>query len=267
MSRTSFIALLIFGAILGYFLSFGTETTRKFQAGVYQWLAPFFTTGSGLQKQITSVRTGLKSLEDLERENASLRVDNRQLRATNEALRDVEREVNRLRHALNYRARSAFKLVPAEIVTRDSSTWWHTVTINRGKEDQIESDMPVVTDEGLVGKTTTVSNTISVVLLVTDENCKVAASVEGMREQGIVSGERIAGGLAPMLDLNFLSKQANLQPGQKAYTSGVGGVFPSGLLVGAVKTFRVRELDGQAKLAPAVDLSKLEDVFIVTGRK
>jgi len=267
MSRTSVIALLVFGAILGYFLSFGSETTRKFQASVYQLLAPFFTTGSGLQKQITSVRTGLKSLEELERESASLRVDNRQLRATNQALRDVEHEVNRLRHALNYRERSVFKLIPAEIVTRDSSTWWHTVTINRGKEDKIDSDMPVVTDEGLVGKTTTVSKTISVVLLVTDENCKVAASVEGTREQGIVSGERVAGGIAPMLDLNFLSKQANLQPGQKAFTSGVGGVFPAGLFIGTVKSFRTRELDGQAKLAPAVDLSQLEDVFVVTGRK
>jgi rod shape-determining protein MreC len=220
-----------------------------------------------LQKQITSVRSGLKSLEDLERENTSLRVDNRQLRATNQALRDVEHEVNRLRHALNYRERSVFKLIPAEIVTRDASTWWHTVTINRGKEDHIESDMPVVTDEGLVGKTTTVSNTIAVVLLVTDENCKVAASVEGTREQGIAAGERVSGGLTPMLDLNFLSKQANLQPGQKAYTSGVGGVFPRGLLIGTVKSFRTRELDGQAKLTPAVDLSQLEDVFVVTGRK
>jgi rod shape-determining protein MreC len=267
MSRTSIIALLIFGAVLGYFLSFGSDTTRKFQTGVYQLLAPFFTSGSGLQKQITSVRTGLKSLEDLERENASLRVDNRQLRATNQALRDVEHEVNRLRHALQYKERSVFKLVPAEIVTRDASTWWHTVTINRGKDDGIETDMPVVTDEGLVGKTTTVSNTISVVLLITDENCKVAASVEGSREQGIVSGERVAAGLTPLLDLNFLTKQANLQPGQKSFTSGVGGVFPSGLLIGAVRSFRVRELDGQAKLAPAVDLSLLEDVFVVMGRK
>src|SRR2546428_9118118 len=137
-------------------------------------LARFFKTGSGLQKEITSVRTGLKSLEELERENASLRVDNRQLRATNQALRDVEREVNRLRHALNYRERSIFKLVPAEIVTRDSSTWWHTVTINRGKEDHIESDMPVVTDEGLVGKTTHLRKTIYVVFLLSEENCKVA---------------------------------------------------------------------------------------------
>src|SRR6266478_6202455 len=179
MSRTSIIALLIFGAILGYFLSFGADTTRKFQARIYQILAPFFTTGSGLQKQITSVRTGLKSLEELEKENASLRVDNRQLRATNSALRDVEHEVNRLRHAINYRERSVFKLIAAEVVTRDSSTWWRTVTINRGKQEGIETDMSGVTDEGLIGKTTTVSDSVSVVLLVSDENCKVAASVEG----------------------------------------------------------------------------------------
>ena len=267
MSRTNIIALLIFGAILGYFLTFGPDMTQKFKSGIYQLLAPFLTSGSGLKKQITSVSTGLKSLEQLERDNAALEVENRELRAMNNGLRDVEHEVNRLRHALNYRERSVFKLIPAEIVTRDASTWWHTVTINRGKEDHIETDMPVVTDEGLVGKTTTVSNTISVVLLVTDENCKVAASVEGTREQGIVAGERVAGGLAPLLDLNFLTKQANLQPGQKAYTSGVGGVFPSGLLLGTVKSFKVRELDGQAKLTPAVDLSHLEDVFVVTGRK
>src|SRR4051794_34344390 len=267
MNRSSIIALLVFGAILGYFLSFGPDTTRKLQAGIYQLFSPFLNSGSGLQKQITSVSGKLKSLEDLEKENAALRVDNRQLRATNQALRDVEHEVNRLRHALNYRERSIFKLVPAEVIARDSSTWWRTVTINRGKEDGIEGDMPVVTDEGLVGKTTTVGQNITVVLLISDENCKVAASIEGSREQGIVSGERVAAGITPLLDLNFLSKQADLKPGQKVYTSGVGDVFPSGLLIGAVKIFRVRELDGQAQLTPAVELSHLEDVFVVTGRR
>ncbi len=267
MSRTNIIALLIFGAILGYLLTFGPDMTQKFKSGIYQLLAPFLTSGSGLKKQITSVSTGLKSLEQLERENAALEVENRELRATNNGLRDVEHEVNRLRHALNYRERSVFKLIAAEIVARDSSTWWRTVTINRGKRDGIEIDMPVVTAEGLVGKVTTVSGTISVVLLVSDENCRVAASVEGSREQGIVSGERVTTGLSPLLDMNFLTKQADLKPGQKVYTSGVGGVFPSGLLIGVVKSFRVRELDGQAQLTPAVDLSHLEDVFVVTGRR
>ena len=267
MNRTSVIALVIFAGILAYFLSFGAESTSKLQSVFYQIISPFLTSGSGLQKQITSVRTGLKSLEELERDNTSLKVENRSLKATNQALRDVEHEVNRLRHALDYRERSIFRLVPAEIVTRDASTWWRTVTINRGKNDKIESDMPVVTDEGLVGKTTTVSDSIAIVLLISDENCRVAASVEGTREQGIISGERVAGSITPLLNLNFLSKQADLKPGQKAFTSGVGGVFPSGLLIGSVQSFKTRELDGQARLTPAVDLSHLEDVFVVTGRK
>ena len=267
MNRSSIVALVIFAAVVAYFLSLGPDSTRNLQATFYQLISPFLTSGSSLEKQITSVRSGLKTLEELERDNTTLRVENRALRATNQALRDVEREVNRLRVALAYRERSIFKLVPAEIVTRDSSTWWRTVTINRGRQDGVAGDMPVVTDAGLVGKTTTVSDNIAVVLLVTDENCRVAVNVEGSREQGIVSGERVVRTMAPLLELNFLSKQANLQPGQKVYTSGVGGVFPSGLLVGLVAEYRVRELDGQARLAPAVDMTKLEDVFVVTGRK
>jgi rod shape-determining protein MreC len=267
MNRSSIIALVIFAAILAYFLSFGAESTRKLQAGFYSIISPFLSSGSGIKKQITSVKSGLQTLEELERDNSSLKVENRSLKATNQALRDVEHEVNRLRRALDYRERSVFRLVPAEIVTRDSSTRWRTVTINRGKNDKVEPDMPVVTDEGLVGKTTTVGDNISIVLLLSDENCRVAASVEGTREQGIVSGERVTGSVTPMLDLNFLSKQAALNPGMKVYTSGVGGVFPSGLLVGVTQSFKVRELDGQARVTPAVDLSHLEDVFVVTGRK
>lgn len=267
MSRSAIAALVLFAVALLAMLSLGPQATRKIQSSFFQAISPFLKTGSGLERQITSVRTGLKSLDELERENTQLRVENRSLKATNEALRDVEHEVNRLRHALAYRERSLFRLVPAEIVSRDSSTWWRTVTINRGSEDGLASEMPVLTDEGLVGRTTTVSPNISVVLLVSDENCRVAATVEGTREQGIVSGERVAGSLAPLLDLNYLSKQAQLKPGLKVYTSGVGGVFPSGLFIGTVKSFQIRALDGEAKLTPAVDLAKLEDVFVVIGRK
>lgn len=267
MNRSSIVAIVLFAAALLALLNLGPQATRKIQSTFFQAISPFLMTGSGLERQISSVRAGLKSLEELERENGALRVENRSLKATNEALRDVEHEVNRLRHALNYRERSLFRLVPAEVVARDSSTWWRTVTINRGSADGLAPEMPVLTDEGLVGRTTTVSENISVVLLISDENCRVAASVEGTREQGIVTGERVAGSLSPLLDLNFLSKQAELKEGQKVYTSGVGGVFPSGLFVGTVKRFQVRALDSQAKLAPAVDLAKLEDVFVVIGRK
>jgi rod shape-determining protein MreC len=112
-----------------------------------------------------------------------------------------------------------------------------------------------------------VGDNVTIVLLISDENCKVACTVEGSREQGIASGERVSGSVMPMLDLNFLSKQANLPNAAKVYTSGVGGVFPSGLLVGTVQSFRVRELDSQARIITAVDLTHLEDVFVVTGHK
>src|SRR5438045_5114357 len=267
MNRSSIIALGIFAAILAYFLSFGPDSTRRLQAGFYSLVSPFLKTGSGIQKSITSVSTGLKTLEEVERDNASLKVENRSLKATNQSLRDVEHEVNRRRRALAYRERAPLRLVPAELVARDSSTWWRTISINRGKNDGVEPDQAVVTDAGVVGKTATVGDNVTVVLLVSDENCKVACSIEGSREQGIVSGERVTGSITPMLDLNFLSKQANLNPGNKVYTSGVGGVFPSGLLVGVIQSFKVRELDSQARVTPAVDLSHLEDVFVVTGRK
>jgi Cell shape-determining protein len=103
MNRSSIIALAVLGAILAYFLTFGAEGTRKLQAGFYKVISPFLTSGSGIKKQLTAVSGGLQTLEELERDNASLKVENRSLKATNQALRDVEHEVNRLRRALNYR--------------------------------------------------------------------------------------------------------------------------------------------------------------------
>ena len=136
----------------------------------------------------------MKSLEELEKDNAALRVENRSLKATNEALRDVEHEVNRLRHALDYRERSLFRLVPGgDRLARFLDLVADGHDQSRRRRTGSRPEMPVLTDEGLVGRTTTVSANIAVVLLISDENCRVAASVEGTREQGIVTGERVAG--------------------------------------------------------------------------
>ncbi len=93
--------------------------------------------------------------------------------------------------------------------------------------------------------------------------------MEGSREQGILSGIRVQQSDTPgLLQMDFLSKQANLQPGQKIYSAGVSnGVFPSGIPIGVVKSFQVRALDGRAIVEPAVDTSMVEDVFVIVGAK
>jgi rod shape-determining protein MreC len=267
MRRSNIIALVVFIVAVGFVLALNPRNTIKIQSGFLGIVAPFFRTGTSLQVRIAAYREQLKTLTQLEKDNKLLVTKNRELAEKINLLNGLQEENNRLRRAIGYQERSVFQLIPARIIARDSGSWWSTVKIDRGFDDGIDPDMPVLTEDGLVGKTTTVAKNASTVLLIADETCKVAASVEGTREQGIVRGERISSISMPEITLNFLSKTADLKPGQKVYTSGVGGVYPSGVALGVIKEFKVRELDGHATLIPAVDLTTLQDVFIVVGKK
>jgi rod shape-determining protein MreC len=121
----------------------------------------------------------------------------------------------------------------------------------------------VLTDVGLVGKTGKVSPHVSEVILLTDELCRVAAVIDGTREKGILSGERGSLENTPDLRLRFLSRNAPIAPGTNVISSGDGGVFPSGLLLGRVKLFENKDISGEALVETAVDFTKLEDVFVV----
>lgn len=247
--------------------------TQQVQAGFLGLISPFLKQGSSVQRYYVTKKEGLKRLDDIETEVKQLRIANKELSATNQALRGMEEDNNKLRAALGYRERAVFMLMPARIIARDSSTWYQKIIIDRGKEEGIEEDQAVLTESGLVGKTTGVISAHSAqVILISDENCRVSAMVEGTqqqgkgtREQGIIKGERATTGGVPTIGLGFLSKQANLRPGMNVFTSGVGGVFPYGVMIGQVRDFKVRELDGYATITSAVDLSTIEDVFVVVS--
>lgn len=263
MRRYNLIALVVFAIALGGILALSPRNTQKVQSAFLGMITPFLTTGSTLQTRFVALREGLKTLDELQADNNRISVELKQLRATNQMLSDLDTENKRLRRALQYRERSTFKLIPARIIARDATAWWNTARIDKGFDDGIAPDMAVLTEDGLVGKTTTVAKHVSIILLISDENCKVAATVEDTHEQGIVRGERTSSSSMPEVSLNFLSKTANLKPGQKVFSSGVGGVFPQGVALGTVKEFQARALDGHATLIPAVDLTTLEDVFVV----
>ncbi len=269
MNKLNIALVVAILAVAIYFSTISPSAMQAMQSGFMSMLAPFLRTGSAMQENLGSVGRRLQTLDELEVENKKLLVENRELRAENNLLNELETENSRLRMALDFRERSSFKLMPARIISRDASTWWNTLRINRGFEDGVEADMPVVTELGVVGKTTTVSKNEAIVVLVTDETCRIGCKIDGTREQGIISGLRIQEKAAEgLLQMNFLSKNAKIEPSQQVLTAGVAhGAFPPGLVIGRVKEFRLRALDGQAVVEPAVQLDSIEDVFVLIGKK
>ena len=269
--RANLIAIGIFlVALTGVFI-LSPRNRQRLQSAFLGIISPFLKKGSEYDSRWRNYKAGLKKLDELEAENQRLKVDNDQLRAENQALRGFEAESIRLKAAIGYQRTSPFALVPARVIGRSPSNWWSTVVIDKGSEDRVEPGMAVVTPGGLVGKIANLSEHSATVLLVSDENCKIAGSVEGTKEQGIVRvevrGQRMSNSIQPTMTLNFLSRFAPLRPGQKVLTSGAGSVYPPGILVGQIVEFKSRELDGQAVIEPSVDIAGLADVFIITGMK
>jgi rod shape-determining protein MreC len=267
MKSITIAAFGVFGIFVVLVLLLPQQTKHQLQSALFQWISPILRTGASVQQELGGVRGGLKRLDELERENQELKLQNEQLRATNSLLQNLESEVNRLNRALGFHEKSAFKLLSAHVLSRESATWWNFCTIDRGTKDGVATDMAVVTEDGVVGKVTTAAKDVAVVLLVSDESLRISVSIEGTPEQGIVSGTRASSTYVPDLKIRFLSKTANLKPGMKVLTAGAGGVFPSGLVVGSIKDFSVKELEGVASVTPAVDLATIQDAFVIVGQK
>ena len=267
MKSSSILALLAFAVLVGLFVVLPGGVKQQMQGSLLQMVLPVLETGASMQAQIGGMQGGLKRLDELERENRRLRLENEQLRTANSMLRGLEDRVNRLAKALDFREQSPFRLIPAHIVSRDNVSWWNCCVIDRGRANGIATDMAVLTESGLAGKVTTVSRNTAVVLLVSDESLRVSVSIEGTQEQGIVSGTRASSNYLPQLLIRFLSKTAAIKSGMKVFTTGTGGVFPSGVLVGTIRDFTPRELEGVATVRPSVDLANMHDVFVVSGVK
>jgi rod shape-determining protein MreC len=264
MKTLNLIALSVFMAATIAVLTLDTPTTRKVQGRVLAIFAPFIHGSGAVQDTTSKAAAPDVDPRELMRYNEQLKLEVAKLKILSQRHDELLDENNRLREMVGYKMRAPFKnLVAAHVVKRSAAMWWNTLIIDKGTEDGIESDRAVLTDSGLVGKTGRVSPNMAEVILLTDELCRVAAMVEGTREKGILSGERGAFVNTPDLRLRFLSRNGEVAPGMNVISSGDGGVFPAKLLLGRVKIFENKDIAGEAVVEPAVDFSKLEDVFVV----
>jgi len=209
----------------------------------------------------------VQSRRQLARENERLRQENDVLRQEVRALGETGRENLRLHQLLDVKEHSAFHTVTARVIGRDASNWWRSLQIDRGSNDGLADNMAVLNADGLIGKTTSVTRGQARVLLITDQNCKAAALLQDTREPGVVSGNPTAFSVSPHLTMTYVNRDAKIAQGESVITSGLGGVFPKGILIGATARARMNRQTGMYQdvdVVPAVDFRRLEEVIVIT---
>jgi rod shape-determining protein MreC len=214
----------------------------------------------GVIDGIGSIWRGYFYLVGLENENQTLKKELQELRLQMNRYREADLANQRLRALLNFKKSIATPLLPAQLVAFDPSGWFQTILIDKGRNDGVVKDMAVVSAEGLVGRVIGASNHHAKVLLILDGNSAVDAFIQRSRARGVLVGLG-----RELCILKYVQRNEDVQVGDKVISSGMGGVFPKGLLVGTVQEV-VRGSSGlfqRVEVEPAVNFSRLEEVMVV----
>jgi len=265
------ILLLIVVVLLNLPLPLG----MRVKAGARDNLAPFqnglsllVNRGRDVFSLVGSALTGVEEREEMLEEIAGLR---RELWR----LRSLEQDNRALRKLVGFKEDHERKLLLCEVVSRgDTTGWWQKIRLNRGSAHGVTVDMAVISTSGLVGRTRAVSRYTCDVLLMTDPGSRVACKFAGTEAYGIVTGTGVAVDEPRLLEMlyavrparmDYIPRDASLIAGAEIMTSGLGGVYPEGLLLGRVTAIyeQPHKLYRQADVMPAADMSSLRYVFVV----
>ena len=232
-------------------------------------MTPFDYVFSGVAGAIRQGGVFTRDVATVFRENQALRAENQELRQVVFQLTEKAAENERLQAMLDFRNKSvSFQMKAATVIGRDPGIFSYSVLINSGTRDGLRINMPVVSTQGLVGHVMETYFGTSKVRLLVDTGSSASAMVQRpqSRAVGIIEGSPSQ---LSSLRLKNLTRDGDVIKGDKIMTSGLGGIYPKGLLVGEVTD--VLDDDGglmkHALIRPAVEFSRLEEVFVITGER
>ena len=181
---------------------------------------------------------------------------------------DLKRENNELREQLNFSSAVKTEKIPAQIIGQDPGIFYNTITIDKGTEHGVTADMAVVAFQegfqGLVGRIIETGYSSSKILPLYDKKFSVAARLQKLRHEGIVSG---TGNTSSFITMSYVNKNASdkIGYGDIVITSGLSSIYPAGIYIGQVRSVGAREYEPslELELSPIIDFSKLEYVFVL----
>ncbi len=232
-------------------------------------LSPFQQATDWVANEIRYVTSVVWEVSTLYEQNKMLRNEVEQLRGINLQANEALAENERLRTMMGYQhSARQFDLVAARVIGRESETWSSMIVIDRGTLNGIQNDMPVVTPQGLVGRVVEAGPNSSKVQLILDPRSSVGTIVQRAesRVTGIVQGDMDNPTMPQMVNI---PKNADVVEGDVIVTSGFGGIYPKGIIVGLVSSLK-NDDGGLLKigvLESAVDFQKLEDVMVITASR
>lgn len=214
-----------------------------------------------IRKQIFIFNERIKG-DNLVKENYQLKKELAKLKETNNRLVESYLRLKREKEIFKFSQEFPYKTIKAKVIARDPTTWYKTVSIDKGRKDGIKINMPVVTYEGLVGRIYKVNKYTSLVLLLIDSESAVGSRLQRSRDTGVVIGK------GENLQFEYLAKSSKVKVGDKVITSGLSEFFPPGILIGEVVNINRKNTQFTLKVevAPAVRFGRLEEVLIIIDR-
>ena len=260
-------AVLVIAAIIGIFSALSGRDKATFAEGTVQTLTePGKKGATGIGGWITSLFDRFESLEALREENRLLKQENIEL---DKKIRDnsgLEEENYELRKMLDLVDKEAsLKLEAVKIVAKNPSNWYSTITINKGENDGIKKNQPVITaNKELIGQVYKVGSDWAEIITVLDPENSVGSTVERSRDIGITEGDSSLK-FKGYCKFGYLSRMADVKEGDYVETSGLGGIYPKGLLIGRIVNV-VEDNISMTKIAtvePMVDFGSINEAFVL----
>ncbi len=198
--------------------------------------------------------------KNLRGENESLKKEIVGLQGKVASYQEAYIENQRLRRLLDFKTSTMVETIPAQVIVHDLTGWFQTLMVDKGFRDGVAPDMPVVNDEGVIGRVLDVSDRHCRVLLITDQGSAVDAIDQRNRVRGILCGKDANGCL-----LKYIRGNLDIKEGDLVITSGKDGIYPKGLRLGVVHAAYKDPVDLFQKIdvKPLVRLSVLEEVLII----
>ena len=257
-------ATLFLCALLLYSNSLRQQNrTTLFEQGVMQLTSPFYHAIDRCSHGLTILWSDYINLIDVRQHNIKLQEELRNHRRQLLELAEIAQENSRLRQLLNFHQNAETPQLPARVIAVDASSWFHTVTIDKGSNDGITEGLAVVVAEGIVGRTIKCAANSSRILLANDAASEVAALIQHNRTRGVARGKGVH------LTLDYALRRKDVHLGDMVVTAGTGGVFPKGLPIGIIANIIKHDygLFQTLEIAPSVDFSRLEDVLVILRKR